>query len=255
MNYLDSDDKGISSLVPDIWQLSKNFRTHSGVVRIANSIVDLITYFFPDSIDKLSPEVSMVHGPSPIFLDSCSEDLVVELFQNGDMHSCEFGAEQVVLVRDEATKKLVSSISGNKALVLTILESKGMEFTDCLIYNFFYTSPLRNHWRVLYNAFESSGAFARPNFDLQKHSLLCVELKLLYVMMTRARQHLVIYDQDIQLRKPMLDYWIKRNLVTTQPLDDSIRSMFLTVSSPDEWKQRGEMFFERKQFANAMRVN
>lgn len=252
LDYLDSEQKAAARLIPDIWQLTKNFRTHSGVVRIANSIVDLITYFFPDSIDKLDPEVSLVHGPSPIFIDGCSEDLVVELFQNGDMHSCEFGAEQVVLVRDEATKKLVCSISGNKALVLTILESKGMEFTDCLIYNFFHTSPLRNQWRVLYNAFDTAGTLeARPDFDLQKHSLLCVELKLLYVMMTRARQHLVIYDEDVQLRKPMLDYWVGLKLVTTQPLDDSIRNMFLTVSSPDEWEQRGKMFFERKQFGNA----
>jgi hypothetical protein len=42
------------------------------------------------------------------------------------MHSCEFGAEQVILVRDEATKRDVMSISKTGALVLTVHEAKGM---------------------------------------------------------------------------------------------------------------------------------
>ena len=176
--------------------------------------------------------------------------MVVELFQNGDMDSCDFGAEQVVLVRDEATKVQVTSLSGNKALVLTVLEAKGMEFTDCLVYNFFESSPLKNCWRVVYNAMLSSPE-PRPAFDTSKHSGLCVELKLLYVLLTRARQHLVIFDEDIASRKPMLDYWCELGLVQCKPLDEDIRSVFLTVSTPAEWNEKGNEFFERKQYRNA----
>lgn len=42
--------------VPDIHNLTQNFRTHSGVCNIASSIVDLCVYFFPNSIDKLKKE-------------------------------------------------------------------------------------------------------------------------------------------------------------------------------------------------------
>ena len=249
------DDKAtLKKLTPSVSHLNKNFRTHSGVINIANSVVELIYNFFPGSIDKLDPESSCVFGPPPLFIDS-ADDLVVELFQNGDMGSCDFGAEQVVLVRDEATKAKVTSISGNRALVLTCEQAKGMEFTDCLVYNFFESSPLKNCWRVIYNAMnmreEESNYEARPTFDLSKHSGLCVELKLLYVLLTRARQHLVIFDEDVASRKPMLDYWCQQHLVQLKPLDENIRSMFLTVSTPEEWKQKGEEFFSRHQFRNA----
>ena len=39
-----------------------------------------------------------------------------------------FGAEQVILVRDDATKKQIVNLVGKQALVLTIVECKGLEF-------------------------------------------------------------------------------------------------------------------------------
>lgn len=117
--------EGASELMPKTFPLSQNFRTHEGIVSLANNVVDLIHHFFPLSIDKLPPETSRVLGPQPIFIDTDSS-LMVELFQAGEMHSCEFGAEQVILVRDEAEKNNVMSISGSGALVLTVLEAKGM---------------------------------------------------------------------------------------------------------------------------------
>lgn len=237
-----------AALVPEVRHLSENFRTHTGVVMIANSVVELVLHFFPNSIDKLDPECSLVVGPPPIFIDG-EEDLVMSLFQNSTMHSCEFGAEQVILVRDEETKRSVMEISGNRALVLTVLESKGMEFTDCLIYNFFGSSPLKNDWRVLYNLVDPSEA--HPAFDAHKYSALCVELKFLYVLLTRARQHVIIFDSDIKSREPMLRYWLKQQLVEKKALDEDIRGLFLTTSAPEEWQERGKQFFERKQYANA----
>ena len=44
---------------------------------------------------------------------------------------------QVILVRDEAAKRrLPAAFYLAGGLVMTILESKGLEFDDCLIYNF-----------------------------------------------------------------------------------------------------------------------
>ena len=41
----------------------------AGIIEVANSIVELITYFFPDTIDKLDPEASRVIGAPPIFIE------------------------------------------------------------------------------------------------------------------------------------------------------------------------------------------
>lgn len=42
--------------------------------------------------------------------------------------SCEFGAEQAILVRDEGAKERLQAQIGQSALVLTALEAKGLEF-------------------------------------------------------------------------------------------------------------------------------
>ena len=88
-----------------------------------------------------------------------------------------FGTEQVILVRDDSARKEVLDYVEKQALVLTILECKGLEFQvvkesylihfyfvyyvyflmvlcvffqDVLLYNFFGSSPLKNRWGVIY---------------------------------------------------------------------------------------------------------
>jgi hypothetical protein len=78
----------------------------------------------------------------------------------------------VILVRDERTKEGLRAKCGDNALVLTVLEAKGMEFTDCLIYNFFSSSGISsNTWRVIGSAYEALGA---PSKIIYMHIYLCV---------------------------------------------------------------------------------
>lgn len=48
--FVENDEK------PEILQLSNNYRSHSGILNLASSIVDLIYRYFPQSIDKLQPD-------------------------------------------------------------------------------------------------------------------------------------------------------------------------------------------------------
>ena len=186
--------------VPDIFQLRQNFRTHANILKLANMVVKLLLIFFPSTLDKLEDEISTVSGPLPVFLMD-TNDVVSELFSKGDMNY-EFGAEQVILVGNNEVKKKVRSICGDSALVLTVMEAKGMEFQDVLIYNFFSCGNLDAHiWRVIGGAFEELGLSAEdvkkfpfPQFDPKKHGGLCVELKKLYVLLTRSKRHLFIFE-------------------------------------------------------------
>lgn len=45
---------------PRFFQLSTNYRSHSGIVNVAAFIVKLIDSYFQYSIDTLMPEVSLV---------------------------------------------------------------------------------------------------------------------------------------------------------------------------------------------------
>ncbi|XBI94504.1 hypothetical protein VPH35_031130 [Triticum aestivum] len=245
----------------DMFQLSQNFRTHSGILRMAQSIMSLLYFFFPSSVDKLNPETGLVYGEAPVLLESDNdENAIMTIFgesktKHGNLHG--FGAEQVILVRDAAAKKQIIDLVGKQALVLTIVECKGLEFQDVLLYNFFGSSPLRNKWRVLYGYMKDkdiishSEEISHPGFDRSKHYLLCSELKQLYVAITRTRQRLWICENTKDYCRPMFDYWKKLCLVEVRLLDSSLIQAMQTGSSSDDWRLRGTKLFNEGQFEMA----
>ena len=87
--------------------------------------------------------------------------------------SAEFGAEQVILVHDDATKARLQAAIGDIALVLTILQSKGMEFDDVVLWNFFTDCPYQVGLRSLGGLTSNEAGI----FDARKH-LVCHCLKI-----------------------------------------------------------------------------
>lgn len=86
----------------------------------------------------------------------------------------DFGAEQVILVRDDAAKERLQKQIGEIALVLTILEGKGMEFDDVLVYDFFSGSDLGSSYRCLHLLARG----AKNQFDSQRHTVCSLLLEL-----------------------------------------------------------------------------
>ena len=121
--------------------LTINFRSHSGILKLAGSIIDLISEFFKDSIDHLPDDEGMFPGPTPVLLESCKiDDLALLLSTNKrEASAIEFGAHQVIIVQSKEAKESLPPILKG-AIVLTIFEAKGLEFDDVLLYNFFTDS-------------------------------------------------------------------------------------------------------------------
>jgi superfamily I DNA/RNA helicase len=116
---------------------------------------------------------------------------------------------------------------------------------DVLIYNLFSSSPLRNKWRVIYGYIKENGTvalpkeIAYPEFDGNKHFLLCSELKLLYVAVTRTRQRLWICEDKNDLYHPIFDYWKMLCLVQVRQLDSLCSEEMQKQSSTEDWRLRG----------------
>lgn len=146
-----------------------------------------------------------------------------------------------------------------------------------LIYNFFSDSPFASKWRVLYQFLQekkeqqdlhtsassfgassspssssasasftsssSSPSFGFPKFDPAKHSLLCSELKILYVAVTRARQHLWFFESSSAFSSPILDLWLSEQLVTraTEKELRTIRTALQQGSTPEAWRKQGKI--------------
>ena len=47
----------------------------------------------------------------------------------------------------------------------------------------------------------------------RKYALLCVELKYLYVAITRPKKRLIIYDSDVKQRGPIQRVWETLELI------------------------------------------
>ncbi|CAN0891044.1 TPR and ankyrin repeat-containing protein 1, partial [Linum grandiflorum] len=241
----------------EVFQLSQNFRTHAGVLKLAQSVIDLIYYFFPRSIDELNPETSHLDGEMPVLLHSLNNKSIFncmsEVYFGADKKSWEFGAEQVILVRDEDVKNNVLCQVGKQALVLTILECKGLEFEDVLLYDFFGSSPVADQWEVLniyMKAYKLSpnDESVSPNLNEGKLVSLCHELKLLYVAITRTRQRFWIFDE---IWNPMLELWKQMGIVRLQQFDSEVLQMMQAPSTREAWKSRGKKFFHLQNYDTA----
>ncbi|KAB2612295.1 hypothetical protein D8674_034611 [Pyrus ussuriensis x Pyrus communis] len=247
--------------ISEIFHLTQNFRTHAGVLKLSQSIVELLYRFFPLSVDILKPETSLIYGEAPVLLESGEdENAIIRIFGNSGIDNSNivgFGAEQVILVRDVGAQKEILKIVGKQALVLTIVECKGLEFQDVLLYNFFGSSPLKNQWRVIYDYMKEQDLLDStlpqrfPSFNEAKHNILCSELKQLYVAVTRTRQRLWFCENVEELSKPMFDYWKKKCLVQVRQLDDSLAQAMQVASSPEEWKSRGIKLYHEHNYEMA----
>lgn len=53
-----------------------NFRSHNRILYLANSVIDLLEFFFPETIDRLKKEKSSIDGPKPIILGESDPELL-----------------------------------------------------------------------------------------------------------------------------------------------------------------------------------
>lgn len=111
-----------------------------------------------------------------------------------------------------------------------------------LLYNFLSSSPVKNQWRIIHeymkdhNIGSQEACTSFPRFTEAKHSVLCAELKQLYVAITRTRQRLWIFENVSQ---PMYEYWKELKIVKVRELDDSLIKEIQVASSKEEWMSRG----------------
>lgn len=132
---------------PKLKKLTINFRSDSGILRLAASVLEILARFFPTSFDSdLPPDKAMFDKPesTPILLQLSGDNVKdLALIMSGNKREAsniQFGAHQAVIVQSEDAKKEAAAfLSGN---ILTVYEAKGLEFDDVLLYNFFNCSSV-----------------------------------------------------------------------------------------------------------------
>ena len=131
-----------------VHKLDINFRSHSGILKLAASVIHLLGRLFPLSFDKLHEDTGLYPGPEPILLVSCKDKSLAHLLskkEESSSSSMKFGARQVIIVQTDAAKEsLPAALSALSDITLTVFQAKGLEFDDVLLYNFFCDSHVSN---------------------------------------------------------------------------------------------------------------
>jgi hypothetical protein len=227
--------------------LTINYRSHEQILALGNNIVLLIRLLFPQLIEYLPPEESPTTGAKPMMIPLGQKiDSLINFMQDNmglkvelpsDMENKEkvykFVNGQVFITRDYRGKQALLARFPN-CIALTILEAKGMEFDDVILYNYFtdsdshkpvmYFSKALNvtktktlqkkemqntRDRTVYYKPDSHGGFyeyeisvditvmdrANSQYDQSQLNDTADELKLLYVAITRARKRVLIFDE------------------------------------------------------------
>ena len=121
--------------------LQVNYRSHTGILDLAKSVLDIIKRYHPDSIDVVPSDKALFHGPKPKFIKQCDEDTLMRILASNvrNPSDIQFGHHQAVIVRNNNSEQ---DLPIKNALVFSIYESKGLEFDDVLLYNFFEDSEV-----------------------------------------------------------------------------------------------------------------
>ncbi|KAG1889227.1 hypothetical protein F4604DRAFT_1950186 [Suillus subluteus] len=237
---------------PMMFQLATNYRSHNGIVNCAHSVIELITKFWPNAIDHLQPEKGMVDGVKPKFFTDVDNDAHCKRFLVGESASnLELGAHQCILVRNEAAVKKLRDKVGDIGIIMTLYDSKGLEFDDVLLYNFFGDSAIdASRWRVVLNGVQGQGYV--PDFyrDETRYTGICSELKLLYVGITRARKNVWIFDTSDK-SDAMRIFWESQNLIDTCARGTDVPPL-ADPSTPEEWASSGRSLFSHKRYLQAI---
>ena len=244
----------------ELFTLSKNYRSHQGILSVASLVMGMIWQGFPETIDKLEPEIGMLRGPRPVLFIGVDSSL---LHSSNAGHAtlsagtADFGAEQAIIVRDSNMKTALQNLIGEIALVFTVLESKGMEFNDVILWNLFTDCPDQAGLRSL----ETLGNDP-VKFDARKHWGMCSELKNLYVAITRARNQLFMVEGSEKTAATVLKLLAPG---PSQALIDVTRpgqgdfAMRLESLRPDSsvnpigWRRRGDDCMHQREYKMALR--
>lgn len=267
-----------TTVVPPLTHLVRNYRSHGGITNLSSAIVELMKFFSPTSFDSQLPrDQGILEGDKPLLIQSTHlEHLLVLLFgHQRSEENVDFGADQVILVMNQSAKARLPPELKRDALCLSVFESKGLEFNDVLLFNFFSDSQAENNWRAVdqyqdQHRVEDESSHATLIDHAQEESLdptvsakywahqeqtksLSHELKFLYTAVTRARENIWIYDQDSKARQPIFRFFERRGLATVISGENSSQSLLSKMQSshPKRWRDRAEKLYERKLYEAA----
>ena len=148
--------------------VTKNFRSHAGILNVAAAILSQMFSVFPDSAKQLGKDDGLFQGPRPGIFHKVKAATISALL-NEKMRGFR------VLTHDENVQECIDNKLGGYELVYGIRKTKGLEFKNVIVLDFFssISIELQKPWReMLLGRFDHDFHMDHPEIEGQ--------LKLLY---------------------------------------------------------------------------
>ena len=217
--------------VPEVVNLSINFRSVGNIVSLANRLLQLKGRLIGLGSGEIAERWTF-RGRPPLLVESLPERDLLRTVGLG-------GAGQVVLARTARERDRLRAALHTE-LVFTIGEAKGLEFDAVLLWRFPAAEGAPAIWRRI--------ATDRVRGDADTPHIRH-ELNLLYVAVTRARNTLVVWDGE-QV-SPIWSIDTLADQVYRSADVAAFETIWQRVSTPAEWEAQGDYFAEREHYSAA----
>ncbi len=216
---------------PEVQLLNLNFRCLGSIVRLANALLELKQALVGLTGTEVREDWKF-QGKPPFLVADIEEE---EVLRRAKIT----GAGRIILVRDAAEQRRLKGLLASE-LVFTIHEAKGLEFDAVLLWKFAHDRKAAEIWRRILRGEPPETAHV-PHV---RH-----ELSLLYVAVTRARNALILYDGP--KASPIWEADKLRDLIHRTSEKEALSGLWERVSTPEQWQEQGNYFFDREHFAAA----
>ena len=207
---------------------------------MAAAVLDVLFGAFPNSAPDLGTDCGVFQGPRPGFFENISEENLKELVSKIDgVH---------VLTRLEKDVSRLQKLVGDKMFVLSISDSKGLEWSNVILVDFFkgLESNMQKPWREMLRA---QTLMAHRGIDcLQDYQDRFPEiethLKHLYTAVTRCKTRFFIAETGESPAGKMFAKWLMsrdRKLISRQHVD-AVEKIVMTA---DQWATQGLDYAKR----------
>jgi superfamily I DNA/RNA helicase len=214
------------------FKLQTNFRAHAGILEVAASILDRLFLAYPASSSAHTTDEG-VFGPRPEFYP-CSYTTDVDDADNDDVELVRkliSVNQRLMILTPESNIDRMNLLLNNPVQLLGVKESKGLEWTDCVILDFFCNIPKSDSkaWKQLLENDKVGRGDLWPQLETQ--------LKQLYVAITRSCNRLIFIEtKPSEIATRMFKYWTVRSPLVVRYKPDTETFDLLTA---DESVKRG----------------
>jgi hypothetical protein len=205
-------------------KVTVNFRSHAGILNVAADVLDLLFTAFPKSAPDLGKDAGVFNGPRPGFFEVLSKNMLQDLVAKID-------GVGVLTTNDEEVERL-EKLFPKGVVVLTIRDSKGLEFSDVIICDFFRTlaDEHQKPWRNLLREGADLAPYQDTYPEIETH------LKQLYTAITRCRMRLFFAETGQSEAGTAFGKFVNRKKLCSKQKVVNVEKM---VKTQDQWKATG----------------